>query len=230
MKGRAETKGQLINEIVKMRERITELGKSEEALWQSFDKLPRITEGALLVLGKIVEMRDPYTAYHQQRVAKLSCAIAEEMALSEEQINVIYIAAVIHDVGKISIPVEILSKPGQLNKIESDLIKTHPEVSFNILKIIKFPWLVAQIVLQHHERVNGSGYPQGLFGKDILLEARILSVADVIEAMSSHRPYRPALGIGKALEEISQNKGILYDSQIVDVCFKLFSEKRFKFE
>jgi len=230
MKGRAETKGQLINEIVKMQERITELGKSEEALWQSFDKLPRITEGALLVLGKIVEMRDPYTAYHQQRVAKLSCAIAEEMALSEEQINVIYIAAVIHDVGKISIPVEILSKPGQLNKIESDLIKTHPEVSFNILKIIKFPWLVAQIVLQHHERVNGSGYPQGLFGKDILLEARILSVADVIEAMSSHRPYRPALGIGKALEEISQNKGILYDSQIVDVCFKLFSEKRFKFE
>jgi HD-GYP domain-containing protein (c-di-GMP phosphodiesterase class II) len=138
--------------------------------------------------------------------------------------------ATIHDLGKIQIPAEILSKPGKLTDNEFNLIKTHPQVGYDILKGIEFPWPIAQIVLQHHERVNGSGYPQGLSGEDILLEARILAVADVVEAMASHRPYRPALGTDKALEEIEKNKGKLYDSEVADACIRLFTKGRFKFE
>jgi len=139
-------------------------------------------------------------------------------------------AALIHDIGKISIPAEILSKPVQLNELEWSMIKAHPKVGYNILKTAEFPWLVAQIVLEHHERLDGSGYPQGLSSTGILMKARILTVADVVEAMASHRPYRPARGLDKALEEILQNRGILYDPEVVDVCLKLFAEKKFELE
>ena len=175
-------------------------------------------------------MRDPYRDSHQKRVSQLACAMAREMNLPEEQIEGIRVAGNIHDIGKISVPMEILSKPGRVNKSEFGIIKSHTQAGYDILKTIEFPWPIAQIVLQHHERMDGSGYPQGLSGKDILLEARILGVADVVEAMVSHRPYRPALGIDKALEEISKNRGVLYDPEVVDACLKLFTEKRFEFE
>jgi putative nucleotidyltransferase with HDIG domain len=177
-----------------------------------------------------IEIRDPYTAGHQRRVSKLSCAIARELGMPEDQVEGIRVAGDIHDIGKIYVPAEILSKPGQITAIEYGIIKTHPQVGFDILKTIKFPWPVAQIVLQHHERLDGSGYPIGLKDGEILKEARILSVADIVEAMSSHRPYRPAQGIGKALEEIIQNKGVFYDSDVVDTCVKIFREKHFRFD
>ncbi len=163
-------------------------------------------------------------------MGQLSSAIAQEMNLSNEKINIINMAAAIHDIGKISVPVEILVKPIKLSTIEFDIIKIHSQTGYDIVKNIDLPWPIAWIILQHHERMNGSGYPNNLKGDEILLEARILGVADVVEAMSSHRPYRPALGIDKALEEITQNKGILYDSEVVDVCIKLFKEKGFKFK
>jgi PAS domain S-box-containing protein/putative nucleotidyltransferase with HDIG domain len=200
----------------------------EQELKQSIEKLRRLLEEIVNVLASTAEMRDPYTAGHQRRVTVLACAIAEEMGLSEEQIEGIRLAALIHDIGKIYVPAEILSKPGRLTETEFSLIKAHPEVGHDALKSIEFPWPVAQIVLQHHERMDGSGFPQGLSEGEILLEARVLAVADVVEAMSSHRPYRPAHGIEKALEEISERKGVLYDSRVVDACLKLFTEKEFK--
>jgi HD-GYP domain-containing protein (c-di-GMP phosphodiesterase class II) len=196
---------------------------------QNLYDLREAIEGSIELTTLMVEAKDPYTAGHQRRVSILSCAIAKEMNLSEEQIEGTKIAGLIHDLGKISIPSEILSKPGRITEIELGLIKNHPQVGYDILKRVKFPWPIAQIVLQHHEKMNGSGYPSGLSGEKILIEARILGVADVVEAISSHRPYRAALGIDKALEEISQNKGILYDPKIVDVCLRLFKEKGFKF-
>ena len=202
----------------------------EEERKRAKQKLQKTLEKTIHALASAIEMRDPYTAGHQKRVTKLACAIAKEMGLSKEQIEGIRMAGLIHDIGKISIPSEILTKPGKLNDLEYSLIKTHPQAGYNILKGIEFPWPVAQIVLQHHERMDGSGYPQGLCGKDILLEARILAVADVVEAMSSHRPYRPAYGIDKALEEISKNKGILYDPEVVNACLRLFNQKGFKFD
>jgi putative two-component system response regulator len=201
-----------------------------EALQVTLNDLQRSMEGIIRAMAKTVEMRDPYTAGHQQRVASLARAIAKEMGLSEEQAEGIYMAGIIHDLGKISIPSEILSKPGKITKIEFSLIKTHPRIGYDILKNIEFPWPVAQVVLQHHERMDGSGYPQGLSGNDILLDARILGVADVVEAMASHRPYRPGLGIDKALEEIVQKQGILYDTEVVEACLKVFTEKGFNFE
>jgi HD-GYP domain-containing protein (c-di-GMP phosphodiesterase class II) len=152
------------------------------------------------------------------------------MSLPKDKVEGLYIAGIIHDIGKINIPTEILSKPGRLSEIELSLIKTHPQVGSDILKEMELPGEVSSIVLQHHERMDGSGYPAGLSGENIILEARILSVADVVEAMASHRPYRPALGLDKALEEINKNRGILYDPEVVDACLKLFKEKRFKFE
>lgn len=199
----------------------------QEKLEQTMEELSRTLEGTVLALAATVETRDPYTAGHQQRVAHLACAIAREMGLPEEQIKGIYMAGVIHDIGKISVPADILSKPGRITEAEFSIIKTHPRAGYDILKDIKFPWPIAQMVLQHQERMNGSGYPAGLSGEDIILEARVLAVADVVEAMSSHRPYRPALGIENALEEISKNKGILYDSNAVDACVKLFTKKGF---
>jgi putative nucleotidyltransferase with HDIG domain len=175
-----------------------------------------------------VETRDPYTAGHQRRVADLARAIAAEMNLKSEQLDSVRMASMIHDIGKISIPSEILTKPTHLTDLEFNLIKTHSDSGYNILKDIEFPWPVANIVLQHHERMDGSGYPQGLKGSDILLEARIIAVADVVEAISSHRPYRPALGIEAALEEIEKNKGILYDNTVTDACLRLFREKSYQ--
>lgn len=204
--------------------------QAEDNILQNLSDLRQAMEGSIELTTLMVEAKDPYTAGHQQRVSLLSCAIAKEMHLSAEQIEGTKIAGLIHDLGKISIPSEILSKPGRITDDEFSLIKNHPQVGYDILKTVKFPWPIAQTVLQHHERMDGSGYPSGLSGEKILIEARILSVADVVEAISSHRPYRPALGIDKALEEISQNRGIFYDPEVVDACLKLFKEKGFKFE
>ena len=203
----------------------------EEELRQSYVKLQRALEGTVHALASAIEMKDPYTAGHQRRVTQLACAIANEMGLPEEQIEGIRMAGLIHDIGKISIPAEVLSKPGQLNALEWDMIKAHSQTGYDLLNgVTEFPWPVAEIVLQHHERLDGSGYPQGLSGEEIMLEARILAVADVVEAMASHRPYRPLRGLDKALEEITQNRDVLYDPEVVDVCLKLFSVKGFKFE
>jgi PAS domain S-box-containing protein len=199
-------------------------------LKHSYEKLQKLLEDTVNGLISAVEMRDPYTAGHQKRVSSLACAIAEEMELSKDQIDGIRIAAQVHDIGKIHVPSEILSKPGRLTEAEFDLIKTHPQAGYDILKGIDFPWPIADIVLQHQERINGKGYPNGLKGKQIILEARIISVADVMEAIASHRPYRPALGVEYALDEISQNKGILFDEIIVETCLILFNEKNFEFE
>lgn len=209
---------------------ITERKLAEEERKQSFERLRQSLEETVNALATAVEMRDPYTAGHQHRVTSLATAIAEEMGLSKEKIEGIRMAGVIHDVGKIRVPAEILSWPGQLTEIDFNLIKTHPQVGYDILKRIELPHQVTKIMLQHHERMDGSGYPEGLKGEKILIEARVLAVADVVEAMASHRPYRAALGIEKALEEISKNKGILYDAKVVDACLKLFVEKDFEFK
>jgi PAS domain S-box-containing protein/putative nucleotidyltransferase with HDIG domain len=193
-------------------------------------KLNKSIEDVIYTIGKITETRDPYTSGHQLKVSKLSTAIAQEMKLPPDKIEGIRIASLVHDIGKISIPSEILSKPSKLSEIEYRLIENHAQIGYDILKSIEFPWPIAQIILQHQERLNGSGYPQGLKGDDTLLEAKIIAVADVIEAMSSHRPYRSALGIDKALEEISKNKGILYDPEAVNICIRLFKEEGFTFE
>ena len=187
-------------------------------------KLQQTMNGIIHAIALIVEMRDPYTAGHQKRVGDLAAAIASEMKLSRERTEGIRIAGIIHDLGKITVPAEILSKPGKLSAIEYNLVKMHPQVGFDILKGIEFPWPLAQVVFQHHERMDGSGYPQGLNGEDIILEARIIAVADVVEAMSSHRPYRPALGFSYAKEEIIKNRGILYDAAVVDACVNVFKK------
>jgi PAS domain S-box-containing protein/putative nucleotidyltransferase with HDIG domain len=207
---------------------ITQPKRAEEELKKSYEKLQKSLEETINAIASALEKRDPYTAGHQQRVANLACSMAEEMGLSRELINGIRMAGLIHDVGKIQIPTEILIKPNHLSDIEFVWIRMHPQIGFDILKSIEFPYPVAQIVLQHHEMYNGSGYPKGLAAEEILQEARIIAVADVVEAMSSHRPYRPALGIEAALDEIQKNRGILYDPEAVDACLKLFSEKRFK--
>jgi len=209
---------------------ITERKRMEEELQHSLHMLRRAVDGTVQVIASTVEIRDPYTAGHQKRVADLARTIPTKMGLPSEQINGIRMAGVIHDLGKLTVPAEILSKPGSISETEFDLIKTHPLVGYKILKDVEFPWPVAEIVLQHHERMNGSGYPSGLSGENIIIEARILAVADVAEAMASHRPYRPALGIDKALEEISENSGILYDPMVVDACLECITEKGFKFQ
>jgi len=209
---------------------LAERKRAEAALRQSHAMLQRALEGTVHALASAVELRDPYTAGHQRQVARLACAIATEMDLDEERIEGLRLAALIHDMGKITIPTEVLSKPGELNNFEWGLIKAHPQIGHNLLKDLDFPWPLADIVLQHHERLDGSGYPQGLSGEEITLEARILAIADVVEAMASHRPYRPARGLDEALEEISQNRGRLYDAEAVDACLKLFTEKGFTLE
>ena len=209
---------------------ITERKQAESKLHQSLKQLRSTLKAAIDSLASAIEMRDPYTAGHQERVTRLAAAIAEEMGLSEDRIEGIQIAGIIHDIGKLYVPAEILSKPTKLNELEYSMIKMHAQVGYTILSKIDFPWPIAAIVHQHHEAVNGTGYPQGLKGKDILLEARILCVADVVEAMSSHRPYRPALGIQAALDEIAQKRGILFDREVVDGCLRVFSDKQFKFD
>ena len=191
-------------------------------------KLQHTISGIIQTIALIVETRDPYTAGHQKRVSALAATIGEEMQLPPEKVEGVRIASLIHDLGKIHIPAEILSKPGKLTPLEYDLVKIHPQVGFDLLKNIDFPWPIAQIIYQHHERMNGSGYPQGLKGKDIMIESRILAVADVIEAMSSHRPYRPALGFAAAKDEIVTKKSQIYDTAVVDACIKVF-ENGFEF-
>ncbi len=177
-----------------------------------------------------MSLRDPYTAGHQRRVTQLAMAIAQKMNLSKDELDCIRIAAMIHDIGKINIPAEILSKPGTINQFEMELLQNHPQAGYDILKEIDFPWAIAETILQHHERINGSGYPNGLKEDEILIQAKVIHVADVVEAMSSDRPYRPALGTEKALNELNENRGILYDEDIVDACLKIFMEDNFKFE
>lgn len=181
-------------------------------------------------VAAMVELRDPYTAGHQRRVAQLVDAIAQEMGLPEKQIQGLHLAAVVHDLGKINVPSEILSKPGHLTDTEFGLIKQHPRAGYEILKEIDFPWPVADIVYQHHERLDGSGYPDGKRGDEIILEARILAVADVIEAMASHRPYRPGLGLETAFTEVEKHRGTKFDAEIVDAALKLFREKGYQLE
>lgn len=198
--------------------------KAEEDLKKSMQKLKSSLQETVKAIASIIETRDPYTAGHQQRVTKLACAIAKERGLSSDQIDGLRMAGNLHDIGKITVPAEILSKPGKISKEEYNIIQTHPQVGYDILKTIDFPWPVAKIVLQHHERIDGSGYPLGLKGEETLLEAKILAVSDVIEAMATHRPYRPAQPIDKALQEISENKGKLYDPQVVEACLRLFQK------
>ncbi|MDO8720923.1 MAG: HD-GYP domain-containing protein [Syntrophales bacterium] len=191
------------------------------------DQVRKALGAAVQAIAAMVERKDPYTAGHQRRVAELARVVATEMGLGADQIDGLQVASVIHDIGKISVPAEILSKPTELTNIEFSLIKTHPQAGYDILKDMEFPWPVARMVLEHHERINGSGYPQGLTGGQALIESRILAIADVVESMASHRPYRAALGIDAALEEIKSNKGILYDLQAVDACLKVFTEQGF---
>ena len=190
-------------------------------------KLRKTMEMTIQALAVTIEMRDPYTAGHQRRVAQLASRIAQEMRLEEEQILNVRLAGIIHDIGKIYIPVEILTKPGRLNDYEISMIRSHPRFGFDIIKETDLPKKIGDIIIQHHERMDGSGYPLGLAGEEIHLESRILSVADVVEAMSSHRPYRPALGLEAALEEINQHKEFLFDPDVVDICLDLFAEQKF---
>jgi len=205
---------------------ISEQKEFEQALRQIIDNLEKTVQGTVQALAAITEYRDSYTAGHQQRVANLAVSIAKEMGLPEEKIEALYIAGILHDVGKVSLPTEILSKPAELSGLETALVKTHCTKGYEIIKNIPFKHDVASIILQHHERLDGSGYPQGLKGQDILLEARILAVADVIEAMSTHRPYRPAPGLHQAVVELVQNKGTLYDPEVVDACLRIYSAQK----
>ena len=209
---------------------ISENKLSEEKLLKSYESLQKTLNDAINTMVTMVEMRDPYTAGHQQKVADLATAIARELKLEDTRIDQLRMAATIHDIGKMYIPSDILSRPGKLTDMEFALIKTHAQSGYDIVKGMDFPGVVAKAVLQHHERLDGSGYPNSLKGEDTLLEAKILAVADVIEAMAANRPYRPALGIEKALEEISKNKGKLYDPNVVDTCLELFNSGKFEFK
>lgn len=204
---------------------LVERGRAKDQERQATEKLRRAVRSTIEVLAQTVERRDPYTAGHQRRVADLAAAVAVEMGLPTETVDAVSMAGYVHDIGKISVPSEILSKPGKLSEVEMDIIKSHPEHGREILGEIESPWPLAEIVEQHHERLDGSGYPRGLKGEEIMLEARIMAVADVVEAMASHRPYRPTLGIEKALEEIEQNSGVLYYPPAVEACLRLFREK-----
>lgn len=204
--------------------------RAEKELEQSLERIKKITSGVTQALATAAEMRDPYTAGHQQRVTDLAVAIAREMNLDGDQVEFIRTGGALHDVGKISVPAEILTNPGKLTDLEFEMVREHSKYSYEILKEAEFPWPVADLVAQHHERLDGSGYPKGLKGDEILLEAKILAVADVVEAMSSHRPYRPSLGIDAAIEEIFRNRGVLYDEKVVAACVRLLKEKKFSFE
>jgi putative nucleotidyltransferase with HDIG domain len=202
-------------------------GEGENLYKTLYESLLKILDDVVLALGSALEKRDPYTAGHQEQVSKIACAIAREMGMNQDRVEGLRIAGLLHDIGKICVPPDILTKPSKLTLHEFGIIKAHPETGYEILKGIRFPWPVARMVLHHHERLDGSGYPNGLQGDQIILEAKILAVADVVEAMSSNRPYRPALGMGKAIAEIYQHRGKIYDPEVVDACLNLF-DKGFK--
>ena len=234
MRDEEKTKDQLVKEMQKMREKVAGLeeiklkyNQVDKKLKQAHEKLQKIIEGTANIITKVVETRDPYSTGHQQRVSKLATAIAQEMKLPQDKIEGIKIASLVHDIGKVNLPTEIVSKPSKLVEVEYNLIKNYPNVGYDILKKVDFPWPVAEIVLQHQEKIDGSGYPRGLKGDEICIEAKISGVANVVEAMSSYKSYRPALSIDEALTEISKNKNILFDPEVVDTCFKLFKEKDF---
>ena len=202
----------------------------EEVLKSDFAQLKSCLIGLAKIFSTALEMKDPYATGHQRRVAQLGVALAEEMGFTSDRVAGLEIAALLHDIGKVAIPSYIFNKTGMLNIIESKIIKIHPELGYDLLEDLEFPWPVAQAVLQHHERWNGSGYPSGFSENDIIVEARIIAVADVVEAMLSPRPYGTAVGIDEALEELFMQRGILYDPQVVDTCLKLFVEKGFRFD
>jgi len=236
MKNENQNRSQIHAELRYASDKIMELEalqahyeSQEKRYLNNLHKLNQIIDQTINALAWAVQMRDPYTSAHQFRVALLACAIAEELKLDEDKTKGIRVTAILHDLGKINVPSEILSKPGKLTEVEFALIKEHPKVGYDILRRIDFPWSVAQAVLQHHERINGSGYPAGLCCKDILLEAKIIAVADVVESIASHRPYRTAVGLPAALEEIGKNAGILYDKEVAEACLRLFTAGSFSF-
>ena len=222
--------GDKLSHIISVNRDITERIKKEEKLKKSLEDLQKTIKEIIQVISMSAELKDPYATGHQLRVSNLAVALGEKMGLSDHQLESISKASMVHDIGKISVPSGILSKPGKLTKAEYDLIKAHSIYGYELLSKIEFPWPLEKIVLQHTERVNGSGYPNSLKGKDIMLEAKIIAIAEVVEAMSSKRPYRAALGIDAALSEIETKKGILYDKDVAVVCLKLFRENGFKFD
>ena len=220
---------ELITANRQLQEEIAARTRTEQKLKRGVTRMKKNLEKTITAIAAVSEIRDPFTAAHQKRVTTLACAIAAEMALPDEQREWLRLASIVHDIGKINIPTEILVKPTRLSEPEFNIIEAHPQIGHDILREIEFAQPVATIVLQHHELMDGTGYPQELSGDQIMLEARILVVADVIEAMASHRPYRPAQGIGMALEEILHNRGELYDPDVVDACLRVFYEKNFAF-
>lgn len=216
--------------IIGMAQDISERSRAQEAIRHYIAQLEQATESTLRAVSALVEMRDPYTAGHERRVGELAGAIGTEMGLTPHQIKGLRLTGFVHDIGKIAVPAELLAKPTRLTDIEMALIRVHPQAGYDVLKDVEFPWPVAQVVLQHHERLDGSGYPNGLKEPDILLEARIMMVADVVESMTSHRPYRPGLGLDAALAEITRYSGVYYDAAVVDACKRLFLEKAYTLE
>lgn len=216
-------------ELEKLKAIMLQYEEDGKKLKDQLESLTRILDQTINALALAIQMRDPYTALHQRQVTDLVCAIAEELDFAPERLKGLEVASALHDIGKIGIPLDILIKPGKITELEYSLIKEHSKVGYNILKEIKFPWPVAQIVLQHHERIDGSGYPAGLRCNDILLEAKIIAVADVVEAMTSHRPYRSSLGLDMAINEITCEKGQKFDPEVVDACLKVFANKSFHF-
>jgi putative nucleotidyltransferase with HDIG domain len=236
MKNIEKKKDPLVEELQEMREKIAGLEKVkfkcnqiEKELRQSYKKLKKFMESIAYIITEIVEIRDPYLIGHHQRVSKLATAIAQEMKLPRDKIEGVRFASLVHDIGKVNLPTEIVSKPNKLSEVEFNFIKNHPKTGYNILKKVDFLWPIAEIVFQHQEKIDGSGYPRGLKGAEILIEARILGVANIIEAMSSSRSYRPAISVDDSLVEISKNKNILFDPEVVNTCLRLFKEKGFKF-
>jgi len=237
MKNIEKKKEQFIEELQEMHEKTTDLEKVkirynqlERELQQSDEKLQKFIKGIAYIIAEIVEIRDPYLRGHHQRVSRLATAIAQEMKLPQDKIEGVKIASLVHDVGKVNLPTEIVSKPSKLVEVEFNLLKHHPRTGYEILKKVDFPRPIAEIVFQHQEKIDGSGYPRGLRGAEILIEAKILGVANVVEAMSSYKAYRPALSIDESLAEISKYENILFDTEVVNTCLKLFKEKGFKFE
>ncbi|HEX2950532.1 MAG TPA: HD domain-containing phosphohydrolase, partial [Armatimonadota bacterium] len=202
---------------------------ADEKLEQNYRRLQRIMNDTIAAIAKIAEMRDPYTAGHERRVSELACAIGHELQMTPDQLEGLRVAGILHDIGKLYVPAEMLSKSGKLSDVEFGVIRAHTEAGYEILQSIDFPWPIAQMVLQHHERMDGTGYPNGLSGNDILLEARILAVADVVESMASHRPYRPSRGLESALSEIESKSGTAFDPEVVQVCIRLFREQGYTF-
>jgi len=211
-----------------MAQDIGERNRAQAQIKRYLEQLEHTTEGTLQAVSAMVEQRDPYTAGHERRVGELAAAIGGEMGMSEHTVRGLRLSGYVHDIGKVAVPAEILSKPGRLSAIEMELIKVHPQTGYEVLKNVEFPWPVAEVILQHHERMDGSGYPHGLKGGEILQEARVMAVADVVEAMSSHRPYRPGLGIPAALAEVEKNSGKHYDPGVVAACLRLFREKGYE--